>query len=246
MARGRQIAAILMTAFGLFSFFSLFFDATGQIGALTADYLRRAAGWVAAGPALIVVWLGVRLYRGLWDAAVLRRLLGFTLVLLVASIGLHLYYRFATDWPAAWSPREEAAAAGDAAGGMVGGLLAGAFMRLLGPLGTGLAGAAAVAVAGMLLVDQPVRDAWARLTSKTAAAGDNAREARAKLSRRRRTRDESAAPAADAAEPAAEDGPGWEPALPKEDRPPAANGKTAGREASGGRSRRRPARAGGS
>lgn len=160
MARGRQIAAILMTAFGLFSFFSLFFDATGQIGALTADYLRRAAGWVAAGPALIVVWLGVRLYRGLWDAAVLRRLLGFTLVLLVASIGLHLYYRFATDWPAAWSPREEAAAAGDAAGGMVGGLLAGAFMRLLGPLGTGLAGAAAVAVAGMLLVDQPVRDAW--------------------------------------------------------------------------------------
>lgn len=246
MARGRQIAAILMTAFGLFSFFSLFFDATGQIGALTADYLRRAAGWVAAGPALIVVWLGVRLYRGLWDAAVLRRLLGFTLVLLVASIGLHLYYRFATDWPAAWSPREEAAAAGDAAGGMVGGLLAGAFMRLLGPLGTGLAGAAAVAVAGMLLVDQPVRDAWARLTSKTAAAGDNAREARAKLSRRRRTRDESAAPAADAAEPAAEDGPGWEPALPKEDRPPAANGETAGREASGGRSRRRPARTGGS
>ncbi len=49
-ARGArpQIAAILLTVLGLFGFLSLFFDATGQIGALLADWLRR----VAVGSAL--------------------------------------------------------------------------------------------------------------------------------------------------------------------------------------------------
>ncbi len=80
----------------------------------------------------------MRLFRGWWDASVVRRLLGFALLLAVAALGLHIYYRFTTEWPTTWSIREEMSIVGTAGGGMLGAVLGAASMRLLGPLGTGL------------------------------------------------------------------------------------------------------------
>jgi len=234
-----------MTAIGLFSFFSLFFDATGQVGAVTADYLRRAAGWIAAGPTLMVTWLGVRLYRSWWDAAVARRLVGLSLILLVAALGLHIYYRLSTDWPTHWSPREEALIAGAAAGGALGGTLAGTAMRLLGPLGTSLAGIAAVLVGGMLLVDNQVRGLLERLTSKTAAVGQGARELRGRVPLRRRRRASGPGDAVGDEAAVASEAAALERPAPKADEPPAEGDKSTGRQAAGQGGRRRPARAGG-
>lgn len=240
MGRGREIAAILLTAVGLFSLLSLFFDATGQVGALLADGLRRVAGWVAFGPTLIIVWLGVRLYRALWDLSVVRRLAGFLLLLTVAAFGLHLYHRFSTDWPTVWSPREELLIAGTAGGGMVGALVGGAFMRLLGPLGTGLAGAAMVVVAWILVVDQTVRDFFEKVRTRGASIGEDTRQLTAKLSPRRRRRADAALDVDEAA--AAETAAARERSAPKAHRPPAADDEASDREASEQRERRRPRR----
>ncbi|MFO7264779.1 MAG: DNA translocase FtsK [Bacillota bacterium] len=167
MARGRQIAAILLTALGLYSFLSLFSDSTGQYGAYVSYWLRRAAGTVAFVPALALVWLGVRLFWGRWDAAVARRLAGVTLLLGVAALGLHVHYRFVTGWPAAWNVRDELAAVSGAAGpwsgGMLGAYLAAASMPLLGPLGTSLAAGAATVVAWLLIADNTMRRLGRRL-----------------------------------------------------------------------------------
>jgi hypothetical protein len=167
VARGRQIAAILLTALGLYSFLSLFSDSTGQYGAYVSYWLRRAAGTVAFVPALALVWLGVRLFWGRWDAAVARRLAGVTLLLGVAALGLHVHYRFVTGWPAAWNVRDELAAVSGAAGpwsgGMLGAYLAAASMPLLGPLGTSLAAGAATVVAWLLIADNTMRRLGRRL-----------------------------------------------------------------------------------
>lgn len=194
MARGRQIAAIVLTAVGLFSFLSLFFDATGQAGVLVSDWLRRVAGAVGFFPALVLVWLGVRLFRGWWDTAVARRLIGVSLLFAVASLGLHVYYRFVTDWPAVWSVREEMVMVGRTpgipTGGLVGAVLAAASLRLLGPLGTSLAAGTVTVVAWLLVVDQTLRQLAERLVSRTTRSGEGSRSVSERLKPRRRRKSE--------------------------------------------------------
>lgn len=239
MGRGRQIAAIILTVLGLFGFLSLFFDATGQIGALMSDWLGRVAGWVGFGPTLVVAWLGIRLFRGWWDASVVRRLLGFALLLAVAALGLHIYYRFTTEWPATWSIREEMSIVGTAGGGMLGAVLGATSMRLLGPLGTGLASAAAVVVAWILVADNAVRQFFGALAAKAASVGEGRRALADKLTPRRRRRREAATSTA-AAESAATE----ERVLPKATRPPVTEDESADRGEAADRSRPRPPREG--
>lgn len=236
MGRGREIAAIFLTAVGLFSLLSLFFDATGQIGALLAEFLRRIVGWVAFGPTLIVVWLGVRLFRGWWDVSVVRRLAGFLLFLAVAALGLHLYHRYSIEWPNTWSPREELIVAGSSGGGMVGALLAGAFMRLLGPLGTGLAAVAVVIVAWILVVDTAVREFFAKVRLRRAPDGEDARRLTTKPMLRRRRRQDASTDMEEHA--AAEAAATRESSVPKAERPPVTDDEPSDREASEPRTRR--------
>lgn len=238
MGRGRNIAATLLMALGLFGLLSLFFDATGQMGSFLSEQLRRLAGWAAFAPTLIITWLGMRLFRQWWDTSVARRLVGFILLLAVTVLCLHLYYRLSTDWPTTWTPAEELLIAGSAGGGMLGGLLAGLLMKLLGPLGTGLASTAMVIVAWILLVDNTVRQLARRVLSRMASIGNNMRALAERFSPRLRRKVDGVHAASEEAAAAEEL------TVPKVAPPPVADDESARREASGGRSRR-PHRSGG-
>ncbi|MBO8142751.1 MAG: DNA translocase FtsK 4TM domain-containing protein, partial [Firmicutes bacterium] len=161
MARGRQIAATFLVAAGLFGLLSLYSSATGEVGRYLSAFLRDLMGQAAGGPMLILIWLGVILFRRPWDLVTARRLTGILLVLPVIAAGLHLY-RLWPAWPPAWIVAEQVSAGSRlGGGGALGGAIAAVLMNGLGPLGTALAGLALMLVAWLLVAERSWRTALA-------------------------------------------------------------------------------------
>ncbi len=199
MGRGRRIAATFLIALGLFSLLSLHTSATGEAGSLVALWLRTVAGAAATGIGLIIIWLGVLLFRSPWDLAVGRRLTGWLIVLLVGATALHLIQLGPANWPATWNVTDQVRSTMRLqAGGVLGGALAAVSMRSMGPLGTGVAALALTVVAWLLAFDTSLGDWFARVARGAQAAGERLRSAgRNRAERRRvkahRTADEPAA-----------------------------------------------------
>lgn len=178
MRRGREIVATLLIAFGLFSLLSVYTTLTGQAGAFIALHLNEWLGFAAGLPGLFLAWVGVVLWRRLPDRRSARRFAGFLALFVSILIVLHLGGRV-TSWPSVWAPSVEMTVHG-ALGGRIGGLLAGASMKLLGPLGTGLGLIVLLVIGWVMLVDvSPARllAAWkAGLSRRRGGEADGAEE----------------------------------------------------------------------